>query len=191
MKALHEMSVKKAIKFVVFGMIAILYHLFIDHILNFPQTRKLCLQLIGSRIGKNSILMSVKFFNWHHFGTKGLQVGNECFIGDDTLIDLYDRVILQDRVTIAQRVTILTHLNVGYKDHPLQKYFPKTSKPVFFEKGSVIGSGSIILPGITIGKESFVAAGSVVTKNVPKRTLVAGVPAKAIRKIIKVTPRVK
>ena len=183
MKALNEIGAKKTIKFTIYSIIAIFYHLLIDHIFNFPQARKISLQLIGATIGRDTIIMNVKFFNWHQLGIQGLKVGNNCFIGDYTLIDLYDKVIIEDSATIAQRVNILTHLNVGYKDHPLQKYFPKFSKQVVVKRGSVVGAASTILPGVVVGEESFIAAGSVVTKNVPKRTLVAGVPAKIVRKI--------
>lgn len=184
MRALKEVGVGKIIRFIVYSVLQVVYHYLIDHFLYFPQSRKLFLQILGAKIGKDSILMNVKFFNWHHKGPKRVKIGNKCFVGDEALIDLHNEVILGDQVTIAQRVTILTHLNVGYRDHPLQKYFPKFSKPVILKKGSIVSAGVIILPGVTIGKESFVAAGSVVTKNVPDRVLVAGVPAKIIRKII-------
>lgn len=183
MLALKETGTRKALKFILFGFLGIIYHRIVLHWFPFPPVRKLFLQLLGAKIGSDSILMEVKFFNWHHQGLKGLKIGKDCFIGDETLIDLYDKVILEDQVTLAQRVTVLTHLNVGYSDHPLQKFFPKFSRPVTFKKGSVIAAASTILSGITIGEESFVAAGSVVTKDVPSRTLVAGVPAKIIRKI--------
>src|SRR3972149_10380501 len=183
MKAFEEIGTRRFLKFIIFSLVSSFYHLLIDHILNFPPFRKYFLILLGAKVGKDSILMSVKFFNWHYGGPGVLKIGNECFIGDETLVDLYNQVVLEDRVTIAQKVTILTHQNVGYKDHPLQKFFPKFSKPVTFKKGSVVGVGSIVLSGVTVGEESFVAAGSVVTKNVPARTLVGGVPAKIIRNI--------
>src|SRR3990170_1101661 len=145
MLALKETGTRKALKFVLFGFLGIIYHRIVLHWFPFPPVLKLFLQLLGAKIGSDSILMEVKFFNWHHQGLKGLKIGKNCFIGDETLIDLYDSVILEDEVTIAQRVTIL--------------------------------------PGVTIGERSFVAAGSVVTKDVPSRTLVAGVPAKPVRKI--------
>ena len=183
MKALEEIGLKKTLKFILYSFLQVIYHQVIDHLLNFPQVRKFFLIILGVKVGTGSIIMNVKFFNWHHKGPLGLKIGDYCFIGDETLIDLYDRVELEDHVTLAQRVTVLSHLNVGYSDHPLQKYFTKNSKPVKFKRGCVIAAACTILPGVTIGSESFVAAGSVVTKDIPANTLVAGVPAKAVRKI--------
>jgi len=183
MRAIEEVGIRKTVRFLLYALIEVIYHNVIDHFLNFSHARKLFLSLLGAKIGTDAILMDVHFFNWHHKGPGGLTIGRECFIGDKTLMDLYDSVTLEDQVTIAQKVAILTHLNVGYKNHPLQKYFPKMSKGVIFKKGSVIGAAATILPGITIGEKSFVAAGSVVTKNVPSNTLVGGVPAKKIRTI--------
>lgn len=178
MKALQEVSLRKTLRFIFYSFLQVIYHLFF-----LPPVRKLFLLILGAKIGRDSIIMDVRFFNWHQTGPAGLNVGKECFLGDETLIDLYDKVTLEDQVTIAQRVTILTHLNVGYSNHPLQKFFPKASKPVTFEAGSVVAANSTILPGVTVGSQSFVAAGSVVTKNVPSHSLIAGVPAKVIREL--------
>jgi acetyltransferase-like isoleucine patch superfamily enzyme len=178
MKAVDEIGLKKTLKFAVYSFLQVIYHLCF-----LPPSRKMFLILLGAKIGKHSILMNVNFFNWHHKGISGFKVGNECFIGDETLIDLYDQVILEDQVTLAQRVTVLTHLNVGYKNHPLQKFFPKMSKPVIFKNGCVVGAAAKILPGVTIGEKSFVGAGAVVTSDIPKESVYAGVPAKLIRKI--------
>lgn len=183
MKAIEEVGLKKTARFLFYAALEVFYHNLIDHLLNFSHARKIFLSILGAQIGKDTILMNVRFFNWHHTGPGGLKIGKECFVGDETIIDLYDKVIFEDQVTIAQRVTILTHLNVGYKNHPLQKFFPKTSKQTVIKKGSVIGAASTILSGVTIGEKSFIAAGSVVVKDVPSNTLVGGVPAKKIRKI--------
>lgn len=178
MKAVKEIGLKKATKYALFSLIQPFFHFaFI------PPLRKFLLTSLGAKVGADTVLMNVKYFNLHHRGFSGISIGKECFIGDDTLIDLYDKVLLEDQVTLAQRVTVLTHLNVGYSNHPLQVFFPKKSKPVVFKKGSVVGAASVILPGVTIGQNSFVAAGSVVTKDIAPNTLVAGVPAKAIRSI--------
>lgn len=183
MRAIEEIGYQKTIKFLFYLVIQIVYHNLIDHFFKISHIRKLFLTILGAKFGKDTILMDVHFFNWHHKGPSGFKTGKDCFIGDETLIDLYDKVTLEDQVTIAQKVIVLTHINVGYKNHPLQKLFPKTSKQVIFKKGCVIGAGSIILSGITIGSKSFVAAGSVVSRNVPDNTLVGGVPAKKIRNL--------
>ncbi len=183
MKAIKETGAKKTIRFVLYAIYEVLIHRIIIHLLYFPQFRQFFLQIVGAKIGKDSIIMDVRFFNWQHKGPGGLNIGNRCFLGDETLMDLYDKITLEDDVTLAQRVLILTHMNVGYKDHPLQKYFPKSSKPVVFKKGCFVGAASTILPGVTIGESAFIAAGSVVTSDVPGESVFGGVPAKLIRKI--------
>ena len=183
MNASKELGLKKSARFVLYGLIWALYHQIINHLFYLPPARKFFLTLLGSSIAQDSIIMDVKFFNWHQKGPKGLNIGKKCFIGDDCLLDLYESITLQDHVTLGQRVLVLTHTSVGYSDHPLQKHFPKSKKPVIFKSGCFIGAGSIILPGVTIGEKAFIAAGSVVTQNVPKETVYAGVPAKLIRKL--------
>jgi acetyltransferase-like isoleucine patch superfamily enzyme len=63
------------------------------------------------------------------------------------------------------------------------KSWDTSGKPVIVEARAWIGNRSIVLKGVTIGHDSVVAAGSVVTQDVPPRTIVAGVPAKVIRSI--------
>lgn len=173
-----EITPKLMTKFFIFTIFMSLYS-----ILLFPPLRLIFLKLLGAKIGSATILMNLKFFNVHKRGFRSLKIGRKCFIGDETLIDLYGPVSLGDFVTLAQRVTIITHINVGYRNHPLQKYFPKKVSSVVIKSGAVIGTNAVILPGVIVGERSFVAAGSVVTKNVPPETLVAGVPAKVKRKI--------
>jgi acetyltransferase-like isoleucine patch superfamily enzyme len=74
-------------------------------------------------------------------------------------------------------------MNVGYRDHPLQATFPPFAAPVVIEEGCFVGASATILGGVSIGAGSFVAAGSVVTKDVPPRSLVGGVPARIIRSL--------
>jgi acetyltransferase-like isoleucine patch superfamily enzyme len=177
-KALGEIGWGRAARFGFFTLAMVPYRLAL-----FPQLRAPWLRLLGARIGRGTVLHDVRFFNLYRRGLAGLEIGDECFVGDECLLDLADGVRLESRVTLAERVLVLTHTNVGYRDHPLQAHFPAMAAPVVVEAGSFLGASVTVLPGVRVGAQSFVAAGSVVTQDVPPRTLVAGVPARPLRTI--------
>lgn len=149
----------------------------------FPPLRSFLLRLFGAKIGKDCVIHDISLFNVYHNGFSNLTVGNNCFLGNQVMLDLAGAIYLEDHVTIANRSMILTHINVGYKNHPLQKYYPKKIAPVRLKRGCFVGAGTIIFPGITLGQESVIGAGSVVRDNVLKKTVVAGNPAKFFRKL--------
>lgn len=105
-------------------------------------------------------------------------ISQELFIFDAGRSDL---LTIEDKVGIGPNVTILIHSDPF--PSPLQKIYPKITLPVHIKKGVWIGAGAIILPGVTIGEYSIVAAGAVVTKDVPPYSVVAGVPAKVVKKL--------
>jgi acetyltransferase-like isoleucine patch superfamily enzyme len=177
-KALRQIGVTAAARFGFYTLAMVPYRLLL-----FPQLRALWLRLLGARIGPRAIVHDVRFFNLYRRGLPGLHVGADCFLGDECLLDLAEGIRMEPHVTLAERVLVLTHTNVGYHDHPLQARFPASAAPVVLERGCFVGASVTILPGLTIGRESFVAAGSVVTEDVPPRTLVAGVPARRVREI--------
>ena len=178
MKAFAELGFRKAARFGWFTVAMIPYRLLLV-----PQLRAPWLRLLGARIGGGSILHDVRFFNLYRRGLAGLRIGEDCFLGDECLLDLAEGITLERQVTLAERVLVLTHTNVGYHDHPLQAHFPAMAAPVVIEQGSFVGASATLLPGIRIGARSFVAAGSVVTADVPPGALVAGVPARVVRKV--------
>lgn len=178
MKALGEIGWARAGRFAFFTLAMVPYRLAL-----FPQLRAPWLRLLGARIGRRAILHDVRFFNLYRRGLAGLEIGDECFVGDECLLDLAEGVRLGRQVTLAERVLVLTHTNVGYRDHPLQARFPPMAAPVVVGDGSFLGANVTVLPGVRVGAQSFVAAGSVVTADVPPRTLVAGVPARVLRAI--------
>ncbi len=178
MKALQEVGVGRALRFGFFALAMLPYRLLL-----FPQLRAPYLRLLGARVGRRTILHDLRFFNLYRRGLPGLSIGSECFVGDECLFDLAEAIHLEDKVTLAERVVILTHMNVGYADHPLQKHFPSMAAPVTIGAGAFVGANTTILAGVTIGAESFVGAGSVVTENIAPGTLAAGVPARAVRAI--------
>lgn len=177
MKAVDEIGWRKAARFLLYTLAMVPYRAAL-----FPPLRRLWLRLLGARIGPRTIVHDVRFFNLYRRGMSGLQIGRECFVGDECLFDLAEGIVLEDQVTLAERVMVLTHMNVGYADHPLQARFPATAAPVTVRSGSFVGAGAILLAGRTLGPRAFVAAGSVVTEDVPPDTLVAGVPARVVRR---------
>jgi acetyltransferase-like isoleucine patch superfamily enzyme len=172
MEALKEIGIEKALKFTV-GM-------FQTSLLRFPlllpQMRVFLLRLFGAVVGRDTIIHNVEFINVYRRGFKGLKIGDHCFIGNQVLFDLADEIILDNHVTLSERSMILTHTNVGYKDHPLQSRFPSFTKPVKIKSGCFIGINTTILPGVTVGKHSFIGACSLINKNVPDEVKVAGIP---------------
>lgn len=116
----------------------------------------------------------------------GAVIGDLVYIGEDLIISeiLEDRephVIIGDRVAIAQRVTIVTSSDPNYSR--LYDYVDIIHGKVVIKDDAWIGAGAIILPNVTIGTCSIVGAGAVVTKDVPDYHVVAGVPAKIIKKL--------
>ena len=111
----------------------------------------------------------------------------DVIIGDHTRIGLNNTIIgpvtIGSHVNLAQGITI-TALNHNFSD--AEKRIDEqgvNTTPVVIEDDIWIGANAVILPGVTIGQHSVVAAGAIVTKDVPPHSLVAGVPAKVIKQI--------
>ena len=114
-------------------------------------------------------------------------VVGDVLIGDHTRIGLHNTIIgpvkIGNHVNLAQGITV-TALNHNFDD--TNKRIDEqgvSTKAVTIEDDVWIGANAVILPGVTIGNHCVVAAGAVVTKDVPPHSLVAGVPAKVIKQI--------
>ena len=111
----------------------------------------------------------------------------DVMIGDHTRVGLHNTiigpVIIGNHVNLAQGITV-TALNHIFEDSDkrIDEQGVSTSA-VIIEDDIWVGANAVILPGVTIGHHSVVAAGAVVTKDVPPHSLVAGVPAKIIKQI--------
>lgn len=109
----------------------------------------------------------------------------DVMIGNHTRIGLHNTVIgpvtIGNHVNLAQSITV-TALNHNF-ENPDKRIDEQgiSTNPVTIEDDVWIGANAVVLPGVTIGNHSVVAAGAVVTKNVPPHSLVAGVPAKVIK----------
>jgi len=116
-------------------------------------------------------------------GLSNMQIGDNIFIGYNSLINGSGGLIIEDNVLFAPEVKILT-ANHNYKDTAKDIIFQgSTPQPVKIGKGSWLGAGSIILPGVTIGPHCVIGAGAVVTRSIPGFSIVGGVPARIIKKI--------
>ena len=111
----------------------------------------------------------------------------DVIIGNHTRIGLHNTIIgpveIGNNVNLAQGITV-TALNHNFSDSNkrIDEQGVSTS-PVIIEDDVWIGANAVVLPGVTIGNHCVVAAGAVVTKDVPPHSLVAGVPAKVIKQI--------
>lgn len=146
-----------------------------------PPVRAAVLRIFGAHIGPNVVIHRVSLINVDRGGFGALRIGANCFVGDEVLLDLAAPITLEEHVTLATRVMVLTHLNVGYHDHPLQQRFPAQTAAVTIKRGSFVGAAATVLAGTTVGPEGFVAAGSLVNRPVTSGETVGGVPIRTLR----------
>ena len=112
---------------------------------------------------------------------KKLTVGSVTFINAQCFLELTSEIHIGKSVALAEQVMVLTSSHkIGSSSHRSGALFVK---PVKIGDGCWIGARAVIFPGVTIGNGSIVAAGAVVTKDVPENVLVGGVPAKIIREL--------
>lgn len=137
------------------------------------EIRLMLFDLAGVKIGEGSTVhIGCRFYQ-----PKNISIGKGTIIGDHATLDGRDRLDIGDHVDIASEVMIFN----GEHDIHSSVFEPVTA-PVKIEDYVFIGPRAIILPGVTISKGAVVAAGAVVTKNVPAKAIVVGVPAKLIGK---------
>ncbi|MBI59944.1 galactoside O-acetyltransferase [bacterium] len=112
---------------------------------------------------------------------KGLSMGNNSSIGAYSYIGCSGKVQIGNQVLIGPNVSIIAENHIfDSLDIPIQNQ-GVSNKGIVIEDNVWIGTKSVILDGVKIGYGSIVAAGSVVTKNIPSNVIVAGTPAKIIR----------
>lgn len=139
----------------------------------------------GAGIGENVEMHTpVTFHNvseqpGHHYSN--LQIGSGCYFGREVFLDLAEKITIEDQVTVSMRAMLLTHTHAG-KSPLSQGRLAPSYAPILLKQGCYLGAGSIILPGITIGKQAIVGAGAVVLHDVPDYAVVVGSPARAIAK---------
>ncbi|HEY0522035.1 MAG TPA: sugar O-acetyltransferase [Stellaceae bacterium] len=140
------------------------------------EIRALFSELTGKKIDKSFILIPP----FYTAGGDEIRVGRNVFVNQNcTFYDLGGLDIADD-VMIGPNVSIIT---TGHALEPSQRRAVTIGKPIVIERNVWIAAGATIIGGATVGENSVVAAGSVVTKDVPPNTLVGGNPARVIRSI--------
>lgn len=114
---------------------------------------------------------------------RGVTIGQGCHIAPYVLIDLmYPHLItIENNVGIGSNSMIFAHVNPT-ANLILKQTYPRRTNNVTIKSGAWINPGCIITPGITIGANSIIAVGSVVTSNIPDNCVAAGNPARVIKK---------
>ncbi|HEY5869482.1 MAG TPA: acyltransferase [Candidatus Tectomicrobia bacterium] len=114
---------------------------------------------------------------------KGVAIGENCKIQSHTFI--CEGVTIEDNVFIGHNVTFINDRfpRATTADGKLQREADWVGEPTVVRRGASIGSSATLLGGITVGENAIVGAGSVVTRNVPANTIVAGNPARILRQI--------
>lgn len=140
------------------------------------EIRALFSELIGKKVDESFLLIPP----FYTAGGHEIRIGNNVFINQNcTLYDLGGLDIADD-VMIGPNVNIIT---TGHPLAPSQRRTATIGKAIVIERNVWIAAGATIIGGVTVGENSVVAAGSVVTREVPPNTLIGGNPARVIRSI--------
>jgi acetyltransferase-like isoleucine patch superfamily enzyme len=116
---------------------------------------------------------------------KGVKIGNRCKISSHSF--LCEGVVLEDDVFIGHNVTFTNDRfpRATNQNGQLQTEVDWSCVPTLVKRGASVGSGVTLLCGITIGENALIGAGSVVIRDVPPDTVVAGNPARTIRSLLR------
>ena len=114
----------------------------------------------------------------------GADAGGELTIGERVFINQGATVVASLSITIGDDARIGDYVAIYDTDHhPVEQNAAVRRAPVKIGRNVWLARGAVVLPGVTIGDHSVVAAGAVVTEDVPERTLVAGNPARVLRSL--------
>ncbi len=131
-------------------------------------------ELIGKPVGESFTLIPPFYADYG----LNITVGRSVFIGYECAFTGHAPIDIADDVMIAHKVNLIT---AGHPVEPGRRKEFITAAPITIDANVWVGAAATILPGVRIGADAVVAAGAVVTRDVPAATLVAGNPAKVIR----------
>jgi maltose O-acetyltransferase len=147
----------------------------------FNRTRTALLRAAGVTIGEHSLLLGPIRITGDADPCRLVTIGSNTIITGPVQMDVGAEIRIGDWVRLGHDVTLLT-INHAIGTNWLRSGTTEC-RPVVIGSHSWIASRVTVLPGVTIGESSVVAAGAVVTKDVPPNTMVAGVPARVVREL--------
>lgn len=130
-------------------------------------------ELLGGRLGENSIIMPPM----QMVCPENIRLGKNVYVNGNALFMARGGVTFEDGVMVAANAQFLTN------NHDLYDRQLLTCKPILVKEGAWIGAGATVLPGVCIGKYAVVGAAAVVTKDVPDYAVVVGSPAKVVKEL--------
>jgi acetyltransferase-like isoleucine patch superfamily enzyme len=141
--------------------------------------------------------MSSKWIKRSYYKYRGAEIGENTFLGPNVYLDVNHKpgkVVIGDNCFITRNCTVLVHSDV-WMGGPLERWKDIGGERIFgdvtIEDNVFIGVHSVVMPGVTIGRNAVVGAMSLVTKDVPPNTIVGGVPAKEIGRVDDKIPALK
>lgn len=141
------------------------------------EERQAILQQLLGQIGPDSIIEPPFYCSY----------GRNIYLGEHVYLNFSCTILDNNEVHIGHYVMIGPNVQFYTAAHPLQaerrRQGWETAKPIVVEDNAWLGGGAIILPGVVIGRNAVVGAGTVVTRHVPANTVVAGNPARVIKEI--------
>jgi acetyltransferase-like isoleucine patch superfamily enzyme len=148
---------------------------------NIDQVRERLSEIIGARIDPRTRIFTPFHTNFGRF----IALGRNVFINHACSFLDMGGITIEDDVLVGPKVNLIT------ESHPLDPAERQALllKPILIKRNAWIGAAATILAGVTIGENSIVAAGAVVTSDVPPNTVVGGVPAKHLRHLSEATSK--
>jgi acetyltransferase-like isoleucine patch superfamily enzyme len=139
------------------------------------QTRNRLSIIIGEELDRSTIIFPPFYTNFGQF----ISIGKNVFINHACSFLDMGGITIEDNVLLGPKVNLVT------ENHPAAPSDRRAlvCKPILIKQNAWIGAAATILPGVTVGENAIVAAGAVVSKDVPANTIVGGIPAKIIKNI--------
>lgn len=130
-------------------------------------------EITGVSLDESTVVFTPFYTNFGRF----IRIGKNVFINHACSFLDMGGITIEDHALIGPKVNLIT------ENHPLDPANRRAliCKPIVIKRNAWIGAAATILPGVTVGENAVVAAGAVVSKDVPANTVVAGVPAKIIK----------